>query len=92
MIGSELEKEVYIDLPPRLRSCMVRKRFVSLQKPMVLRNHLELRLKDSQFSSQIWEWTCIFIGGNLVTWSSKRQAIVAKTSVEDEFKAMAQGI
>jgi hypothetical protein len=32
------------------------------------------------------------VGGNLVTWHSKKQSVVAKSSVEAEFKTMAHGI
>ena len=35
---------------------------------------------------------CMFLGGNLVTWRSKKQNVVAWSSVEAEFRAMAQGI
>nr|KYP46112.1 Retrovirus-related Pol polyprotein from transposon TNT 1-94 [Cajanus cajan] len=35
---------------------------------------------------------CTFLGGNLVTWKSKKQSVVAKSSAEAEFRAMAQGI
>lgn len=35
---------------------------------------------------------CTFLGGNLVTWKSKKQNIVARSSAEAEFRAMAMGI
>ncbi|RVW73427.1 Retrovirus-related Pol polyprotein from transposon TNT 1-94 [Vitis vinifera] len=35
---------------------------------------------------------CSFVWGNLVTWRSKKQSVVARNSAEAEFRAMAQGI
>ena len=35
---------------------------------------------------------CTFLGGNLVTWRSKKQNVVAKSSVESEFRVIAQGL
>nr|KYP51611.1 Copia protein [Cajanus cajan] len=35
---------------------------------------------------------CTFLGGNLVTWKSKKQSVVARSSAEAKFRAMAQGI
>ncbi|RVW70809.1 Retrovirus-related Pol polyprotein from transposon TNT 1-94 [Vitis vinifera] len=35
---------------------------------------------------------CSFVWGNLVTWRSKKQSMVARSSAEAEFRAMAQGI
>ncbi|KAL5571449.1 hypothetical protein UlMin_021046 [Ulmus minor] len=35
---------------------------------------------------------CTFIGGNLVTWRSKKQSVVARSSAEAKFRAMALGI
>jgi hypothetical protein len=32
------------------------------------------------------------VGGSLVTWHSKKQAVVAKSSAEVEFKFMAHGV
>lgn len=35
---------------------------------------------------------CSFVGGNLVTWRSKKQYVVARSSAEAEFRSMANGI
>ena len=35
---------------------------------------------------------CTFLGGNLVTWRSKNQNVVARSSAEVEFRVMAQGV
>ena len=35
---------------------------------------------------------CMFLGGNSVTWKSKKQNVVARSSVELEFRAIAQGV
>ena len=35
---------------------------------------------------------CIFVRGNLVTWRSKKQNVIARSSAEAEFRTIAQGI
>ena len=31
---------------------------------------------------------CTFVGGNIVTWKSKKQQVIAQSSAEDEYRAM----
>ena len=35
---------------------------------------------------------CTFLGGNFVTWRSKNQSMVSRSSVEAEYRAIVQGI
>eukprot|EP00261_Vitis_vinifera_P038895 XP_019080138.1 PREDICTED: uncharacterized protein LOC109123774 [Vitis vinifera] len=35
---------------------------------------------------------CTYVWGNLVTWRSKKQSVVARNNVETEFRAVAQGM
>lgn len=35
---------------------------------------------------------CSFVWGNMVTWKSRKQSVVTRSSAEAEFRAMSQGI
>jgi hypothetical protein len=35
---------------------------------------------------------CVFVGGNLVSWQSKKQSMVSKSTTEAEYRATSQGL
>lgn len=45
-------------------------------------------IKDRRSTSR----HCTFIEGNLITWRSKEQTVVARSSAEVEFRSMAKGV
>ena len=52
---------------------------------------------DSDFAGSCLDYRsttgyCTILGGNPVTWRSKKQSIVAKSSTEAEFRALSKGI
>ncbi|KAL4021295.1 hypothetical protein IC575_020089 [Cucumis melo] len=44
--------------------------------------------EDSRSSSEY----CVFVGGNLVSWKSKKQNVVSRSSAESEYRAMTQSV
>ncbi|XP_024032210.1 uncharacterized protein LOC112094739 [Morus notabilis] len=62
------------------------------------RGHLQIEAyTDADWAGSIVDrrstsWYCSFVGGNLVTWRSKKQNVVARSSAEAKFRAVAHGI
>ena len=59
---------------------------------LFLEAYTEVGYVGSMVNKRSTSGYCTFLGGNLATWRSKKQPIVARSSAEAEFRAMAQGI
>jgi hypothetical protein len=66
----------------------------TLEKPVIgMRLFLLMLIRyDPLHIESHLQITCTYVWGNLVTWRSKKQSVVARRSAEVEIRAMAQGI
>ena len=61
-------------------------------------NHLHIEAyTDSSYGGSVIDKRstsgyCAFIGGNLITWRSKKQIVISISSAKTEFCAIAQGV
>ena len=35
---------------------------------------------------------CVFVGGNLVSWTSKKQSVISRSNAKSEYRAMTQSV
>ena len=59
---------------------------------LILEAYAEANYAGSVVNRRLTSGYCNFLGGNLVTWRSKKQHVVARFSAEAEYRAMVQGI
>ncbi|TYK01502.1 Lysosomal alpha-mannosidase [Cucumis melo var. makuwa] len=101
-LNGELEEELFIDLPPefekkladdfQIKDLGTLKYFLSMEfarsKSDILVNQSSTTLRRSTSGY------CSFGGGNLVSWQSKKQSVIARSRsrAEAEFRALALGI
>jgi hypothetical protein len=59
---------------------------------LTLESYTDADYGGSRIDGRSTSGYCTFLGGNLVTWRSKKQNVVARSSAEAEFRSMALGI
>ncbi|XP_057972787.1 uncharacterized mitochondrial protein AtMg00810-like [Malania oleifera] len=81
-LRGNLEKEVYMDIPPRYTASSEAK--VACYMGIDWVGNISDRKSTSGYFT--------FVGGNLVTWRSKKQKVVALSSAKAEFRGMTKGL
>ncbi|KAG8503713.1 hypothetical protein CXB51_001715 [Gossypium anomalum] len=94
-----LFEEVYMKVPPGFKDKDTQGKS-TLGKGILFSKNSRIKIKV--FTNAGWAGSfddkrstigsCTLVGGNLVTWRSTKQSIMALSSVEAEYRAMAQGV
>ena len=72
-----------------LRSTITRSLFYSSDSPLTLRAYSDAGWADDPDTRRSTTGYCIFLGTSLISWRSKRQEVVSRSSTEAEYRAMA---
>ncbi|KAL3626877.1 hypothetical protein CASFOL_029282 [Castilleja foliolosa] len=95
-LHGELEEEVYMEAPPGFGKSFGKNEVCRLRKEFEMKDLGETGMIDywagNQMDRKSTAGYFMLIGGNLVTWKSKKQKLVALSSAEAEFRGMARGI
>ena len=65
---------------------------ILFKKNDTLEAYIDVDYASSIVDRRLTTGYCTFLRGNLVTWRSKKQNVVARSSAESEFRAIAQGL
>ncbi|CAL8167941.1 unnamed protein product [Prunus armeniaca] len=90
-LHGELEEEVYMSLPLGYR-------VTGVVRVKARNGHLDLEgYTDADYARNITDKRSTsgyftFVGGNLVTWRSKKQNVVSRSSAKSEYRRIAQGV
>src|SRR5438270_8863247 len=72
-----------------LRSTLTRSLFYSSDSSLTLRAYSDAGWADDPDTRRSTTGYCIFLGSSLISWRSKRQEVVSRSSTEAEYRAMA---